>query len=298
MMMTTVTYAAPFRAACTHTHHPHTCVLQSCPTPWLSQRDPAFAVATDLQMSHAPGSGEEGRRGRGIWEDEGCCCPQAAELGGRPTSLPAPFWSRLVAWLSLVIFRQSSFHEQEMVLNPEPWTSLVKQVQAGGSWNYSFPPTLWPPVGYPLVAAGKGSENEELGGNGLFFLPPFFVFPAVVSWAPLSSSERCHRSYNKPSKPSPMTITFLTTGCGRGLFAHGKGGVYPTDAPAPALQPGTGQFLHGRTVPRATFSTLTEKKCCHPYLDAQLGHKEKIIHSPLQRPVTFQELCVFSSKCR
>lgn len=273
--------------------HPHS-PIQVCPPPTHTHppelsctlavsKGPSFCTGNrDMQMSHAPSSGEEGRRGRGIWENTGWCCPQAAQLGGRAASRPAPFWSRLVAWLSLVISCQSSFHEQEMVLNPEPWSSLANQVQAGGSWNYSFPPALWPPIEYPLDVAGKGSENEELGGNGLFFLPPFFVFSAVVSWAPLSSSERCHRSYIKPSKPSPMSITFLMTGCGRGLFTqpHGKGGVYPTDTPAAAPQPGTGQFLHGQAVPRVTFSALTEKKCCRPYLGVELGHThtQKYIH--------------------
>lgn len=98
-----------------------------------------------------------------------------------------------------------------------------------GELNYSFPPALqWGTLWLRLASAVKTRNSEEMAD---FFLPPFFVFSAVVSWAPLSSSERCRRSYIKPSKPSATSTTFLTTGCGGGLFAwprrKGRGGTPP-----------------------------------------------------------------------
>lgn len=42
--------------------------------------------------------------------------------------------------------------------------------------NYSFPLTFRPPMGHPLVVAGKGSENKELGGNDLYLSPSFRCF--------------------------------------------------------------------------------------------------------------------------
>lgn len=82
--------------------------------------------------------------------------------------------------------------------------------------NYFSPPSLWQGTFCLwLASAIKIRNSEEIA---YFFLPPFFVFSAVVSWAPLSSSERCCRGYIKPSKPSPISTIFLTTGCGGGLF--------------------------------------------------------------------------------
>lgn len=82
--------------------------------------------------------------------------------------------------------------------------------------NYFSPPTLWQGTFCSLLASAIKIRNlEEIA---YFFLPPFFVFSAVVSWAPLSSSERCCRGYIKLSKPSPISTTFLRTGCGGSLF--------------------------------------------------------------------------------
>lgn len=101
---------------------------------------------------------------------------------------------------------------------PEPraLSSSSKSNPSSAELNYFFPPTLWEgTLCLWLASAIKIRNLEEIA---YFFLPLFFVFSAVVSWAPLSSSERCCRGYIKPSKPSPISTTFLTTGCGGGLF--------------------------------------------------------------------------------
>lgn len=98
-------------------------------------------------------------------------------------------------------------------------------VPAGGRQIVpSLPPSSlrWGTLWLWLASAMKMRNSEEMA---YFFLPPFFVFSAAVSWAPLSSSERCHRSYIKPSEASPMSITFLTTGCGGAGLPSPTGGV-------------------------------------------------------------------------
>lgn len=163
--------------------------------------------------------------------------------------------------------------------------------------NYFSPPTLWQgTLCLWLASAIKIRILEEIA---FFFLTPFFVFSAVVSWAPLSSSERCCRGYIKPSKPSPISTTFLTTGCGGGLFVWPcRKGCRDTSWLPLCQQPRQELICSCKVVLcPGWLAWHQERGKAVPSTWLQIGEKKKIC-SPLQRPETFREIRVFRSMCR